>query len=88
MTRTALKDFSFSDGTVIPKGAWVSVAAHQMHFDEDNYQNAQAFDPWRFAELRDEEGEGLKHSMVSTSPTYLGFGHGKFAWYASVNYSS
>lgn len=80
MTRQALKDFTFSDGTFIPKGALVSAAAMATHFDDEYYDNAHVFDPWRFSDIRSEDGEGTKHQMVSTSKEYVPFGHGRHAW--------
>ena len=80
MTRQALKDFTFSDGTFIPKGAFVSAAAMATHYDDENYENAHIFNPWRFSDMRSEDGEGTKHQMVSTSKEYVPFGHGRHAW--------
>lgn len=34
MTRMALKDFTFSNGTVIPAGTIVSVVSYGMHHDD------------------------------------------------------
>ncbi|EED82919.1 predicted protein [Postia placenta Mad-698-R] len=79
MTRLALKDFTFSDGTFIPAGTTISAPAHAVHFDEDIWPNADVFDPFRFSSLREEEGEGAKHQMVSTSLDYIPFGHGRHA---------
>ncbi|KAJ3478574.1 hypothetical protein NLI96_g9659 [Meripilus lineatus] len=67
MTRRAVKDFQFSDGTFIPAGGFVSAATMTIHHDNEYYSDPDLFDPWRFADLREEEGEGLKHQMVSTS---------------------
>ncbi|CAL1702998.1 unnamed protein product [Somion occarium] len=79
ITRRALRDFTFSDGTFIPKGEFVSAAAMPTHYDEEYYENPEVFNPWRFAEMRSEDGEGTKHQMVSTSSEYIPFGHGKHA---------
>ena len=80
MTRVALKNHTFSDGTYIPKGTYVAAAVTPMHHDDEYYPNADVFDPWRFANLRDGEGESLKHQLVSTNKEYIVFGHGKDAW--------
>ncbi|KAH7906709.1 cytochrome P450 [Hygrophoropsis aurantiaca] len=79
MSRKALKDFTFSDGTFIPKGTMVSVASHAIHHDSGIYDDADRFDPFRFADLRTEDGEAMKHQMVSTNPDFLSFGHGRHA---------
>ncbi|KAF8447294.1 cytochrome P450 [Boletus edulis BED1] len=51
----AMKDVTFLDGTVIPKGVFVAVAPHPMHFDNEAYDNADVFDPFRFANMRTED---------------------------------
>ncbi|OBZ73435.1 hypothetical protein A0H81_06609 [Grifola frondosa] len=43
------------------------------------YAAPDVFDPWRFASMRDEAGEGRKHQMVTTSVDYIAFGHGRHA---------
>ncbi|KAI9571037.1 cytochrome P450 [Boletus coccyginus] len=79
LSRKAIKDFTFSDGTFIPKGTTVVVPSRSLHLDNEHYENAHVFDPFRFSDMRDEEGEGTKHHFVSTSIEYLPFGHGKHA---------
>lgn len=80
MTRKAVQDFTFSDGTKIPKGAFVSAAVGPRHKDGEIYEDPDVFNPWRFADLRDDEGEGAKHQMVNTSTEYIPFGLGRHAW--------
>lgn len=80
MTRQALQDFSFSDGTFVPAGTLVSTPQMALHTDGSVYENPGVFNPWRFADMREPEGEGTKHSMVSTSVEYVAFGHGRHAW--------
>ncbi|KIJ13789.1 hypothetical protein PAXINDRAFT_80392 [Paxillus involutus ATCC 200175] len=79
MTRKVMKEFTFSDGTVLPKGTLVTIASQATYLDNGVYENAEMFDPFRFSNMRDEEGNGAKHSFVSTSPEYLPFGHGRHA---------
>jgi cytochrome P450 len=78
--RTALQDFRLSNGTKIPKGSRVSVSAYSAHMDEANYVHPENFDPFRFSDIRSEDGEDTKHQMVATSPEYLPFGLGRHAW--------
>ena len=60
-----------------------------MHHDGELYANPDVFNPWRFADLRTQEGEELKHQLVSTNSDYITFGHGKHAWYViSDNWES
>ncbi|KIJ13827.1 hypothetical protein PAXINDRAFT_13375 [Paxillus involutus ATCC 200175] len=78
MTRKAMKDFTFSDGTVLPKGTMVAIASQAPRLDNGVYDNADVFDPFRFASMG-EDGDNAKHSFASTSPDYLTFGHGRHA---------
>ncbi|KAK0493225.1 cytochrome P450 [Armillaria luteobubalina] len=77
MGRVARKDFVFSDGTVVPAGSHISVAAMGTHLDEDNYEDPLEFKPWRFSDKRKEEGESIRHQMVTPSLDYVFFGHGR-----------
>ena len=51
-----------------------------MHYDDAYYPNADEFEPFRFARLREIEGEGTKHQFVNTSNNYVPFGVGRHAW--------
>ncbi|KAI9569394.1 cytochrome P450 [Boletus coccyginus] len=79
LSRKALKDFTFSDGTFIPKGTSVAAATLSLHNDKNLYGNPEVFDPFRFAEMREDDGKGAKHQFASTSIEYLPFGHGRHA---------
>ena len=74
-----MRDTTLSDGTSLPKGTLVA-AVHATHLNEANYANAGSFDPFRFAKMREREGEELKHQFVNTSLDYVPFGHGRHAW--------
>jgi cytochrome P450 len=88
-------DFTFSDGTFIKQGTRVWAGASTAHYDNEYYPDADEFDGFRFANMR-EAGEGasdgfnLRHHMVTTSATYLPFGHGEayhsFRWYRILTY--
>ncbi|KAJ7672337.1 cytochrome P450, partial [Mycena polygramma] len=71
MMRRAEKEFTFSDGTTVPKGTLVAVPV----YSEDD----AVFDPFRFARRREVEGEELKHQMVIPDVDYLAFGLGRHA---------
>ena len=88
VVRKAMKDFTFSDGTFIPKGTMIGVATRSLHYDEKFYKNANVFQPFRFAEMHEEDTVGVKYQFVSTSIEYLPFGHGKQAWYVVFTSSS
>lgn len=83
MTRKALQDYTFSDGTFIPKGGFVSAAEMPTHYDSENYDHPEIFNPWRFVELASSTGaddaSNLRYQMVSTGASYVTFGHGKNA---------
>ena len=83
--RKAVKDVTLSDGTRIPRGTLVAAAAVTAHSDDARYgPDAHAFDPFRFARLRERgAGAAVKHQLVNTSLDFLPFGHGKHAWCVS-----
>jgi cytochrome P450 len=80
--RKALADFTFSDGTLVPKGAWIVASTYAPHADPGLYPNPEAFQPWRFYDMRHAKPES-EASYVSTSigTGFLGFGYGSHAWY-------
>ncbi|KIM76338.1 hypothetical protein PILCRDRAFT_797492 [Piloderma croceum F 1598] len=79
MIRLTVKDFTFSDGTVIPKNTFIAASQCPIHHDEKNYVNAGVFDGFRFANTKMSEEDSVKHQLVITEPVYLPFGHGKHA---------
>ncbi|KAF8123587.1 cytochrome P450 [Boletus edulis] len=79
LSRIALKEFTFSDGTVIPKGAQIGAATRSLHHDKRFYENPEVFDPFRFAQMCDEDGSGSRYQLASTTPESLFFGFGKQA---------
>ncbi|KAF8957287.1 cytochrome P450, partial [Flammula alnicola] len=79
MNRKALKDFTFSNGVTVPAGTHMAVATYSTHVDETSYANPDKFEGFRFAEMREEEGESTKHQMVSLSHDYVTFGTGRHA---------
>ncbi|KAF8906748.1 cytochrome P450 [Gymnopilus junonius] len=79
MNRKILKDFTFSNGITLPAGTIVAVATYSTHMDDQNYDSAREFQGFRFANLRDEDGEGLKHQFVALEQNFLTFGGGRHA---------
>ncbi|THU91615.1 cytochrome P450 [Dendrothele bispora CBS 962.96] len=77
--RKVLKDFTFSDGTTVPAGYRIAVPGYALHRDKVRYQDASKFKPFRFADMRSKDGEGIKHHMFTPSPDFLSFGTGKHA---------
>ncbi|KAH8103118.1 cytochrome P450 [Cristinia sonorae] len=93
LTRIAVKDFTFSDGTFIPKGTMVSACSRAIHFDEEHYENADAFDPWRYIRPNTSgETSSLRNHFVNTHYDFLVFGMGRHAcpgrFFASVELKS
>ncbi|KIJ26788.1 hypothetical protein M422DRAFT_191786 [Sphaerobolus stellatus SS14] len=79
VTRMALKEFTFSDGTRIPKGTIMSAASAIPHLNDEVYPDPKTFDPFRFAKIREKEGQGTSNQFVATNNDYLASGHGKHA---------
>lgn len=78
----ALKDFTFSDGTFVPKGCYVASTSIGAHKSTHHYSNPLEFNPWRFSDMSDDSttGEGMKQQLVNVSIDYLMFGLGRHAW--------
>ncbi|KAF5365279.1 hypothetical protein D9758_005352 [Tetrapyrgos nigripes] len=85
--REVLKDFTFSDGTTIPAGSRVAIASFALHHDERYYEDPYEFRPFRFADMRAQEGESIKHQMITPNPEYMFFGAGRHAWWVSYQMS-
>ncbi|KAJ3569656.1 hypothetical protein NP233_g4899 [Leucocoprinus birnbaumii] len=72
--RIAVNDFTFSDGTFIPKGTSFAVAGRSLNWDERVYSNPDEFQGFRFVDM-----DPHKFQMTSLSLEYMGFGIGKRA---------
>ncbi|EPQ60474.1 cytochrome P450 [Gloeophyllum trabeum ATCC 11539] len=79
LNRKVMKPFMLSDGTRLPIGTHIACAAMCTHSDNENYVSADVFDGFRFANMREEDGESIKYQFVSTSTDYVPFGHGRHA---------
>ncbi|KAF8211729.1 cytochrome P450 [Mycena galopus ATCC 62051] len=72
--------FTFSDGSTIPYGAFLTVSSIPVQYDPANYDRPTVFDGFRFSRMREEsEGGTFTRHMVSTSTDHLVFGHGRHA---------
>ena len=82
LTRKVMRDVTLSDGMLIPKGTTMGVAVRAVHRDNQVYDHASKFKPFRFAGMckAERDGESGKHQFVSTGSDYLAFGHGRHAW--------
>ncbi|PCH44171.1 cytochrome P450 [Wolfiporia cocos MD-104 SS10] len=79
LRRKTLKTATFSNGVVVPPGVLIAAAAASTHFDDDLYEDATIFKPFRFVEKRKADGEATKHQFVSSTPDYVFFGLGRHA---------
>ncbi|KAK7460913.1 hypothetical protein VKT23_008841 [Stygiomarasmius scandens] len=75
--RKVLKDFTFSDGTFVPAGSRISVPSFALHHDDRYYEDPHEFRPFRFSDMRANEGESIKHQMITPNPEYFFFGTGR-----------
>jgi len=71
--RTTVQRITFSNGVTIPAGTFICAPASATHLDENIYENAPEFDPWRHVEA------GPSHKFASTTDDYTVFGQGKHA---------
>ncbi|KAF7303509.1 Cytochrome P450 [Mycena indigotica] len=59
--------FTFSDGTTIPHGAFLSFAGLSSHTDPAHYENSSEFDGFRFSRMREEgpvNGNGKRRGVI------------------------
>ncbi|KAL4965799.1 cytochrome P450 [Aspergillus stella-maris] len=77
MNRKVMRSLTLSDGTTLPRGARLMVAANLR--DPAIYPNADAFEPARFLKMRESDSKSSTHQYVSTSAKMFAFGHGKHA---------
>ncbi|GJJ07764.1 hypothetical protein Clacol_001969 [Clathrus columnatus] len=78
-SRMTLKEFTFSDGTFIPKGCIISATTSLIHYDEEKYPDSKHFDGFRFAKIRAQKRYDTSNQLENTSPEYIPFGHGRHA---------
>lgn len=82
-------------GWTLPKGGFLTVNLHGTHHDEELYEAADSYVPFRFSKVREawdvlseEERKGREDEgaqarglgMVTTSDKHLAFGHGRHSW--------
>lgn len=76
-----MKDFTFSDGMVVPAGIIIGSPILPLHSRSSALSNANVFDGFRYSRMSEENTGPTKYQMVNTSLDYLAFGHGKHVWY-------
>ena len=87
MSRVALKDFTFSNGVVIPAGTTVAIPMYAVHHDESIWPDPFKFDPYRSSRMRQHDVDDVKQQMVTPTTEFLPWGYGRHAWYV-VSYTS
>ncbi|KAJ5545289.1 hypothetical protein N7461_007593 [Penicillium sp. DV-2018c] len=75
ISRLAHRQVVLSDGTVIPKGANISISTKTLE-DDSIYPNAATYDGYRFFRKRQQPGNEHKHQFVTTTADHYVFGHG------------
>ncbi|KAI9456174.1 hypothetical protein HD554DRAFT_2030582, partial [Boletus coccyginus] len=71
LERMAIKAFTFPDGTFIPKGQQLSCLLGVCTLTRTLRQRTR-LDTFRFSNVRDEGGEGSKHSSFRLNTCHLG----------------
>jgi cytochrome P450 len=71
--RQAMRDFSLSDGTFLPKDCIIAVSLLPFHRDSTVYDAPDEFRPFRFS-------DNPEHSMTTITPQWLFFGYGRHMW--------
>jgi ent-kaurene oxidase len=76
MHRVLLQKTTLSDGTVLPRGAHISMAVNSIQNDPVVTPEPTKFDGFRYYNLRQAEGQGHLHQFSTTQDRILNFGHG------------
>lgn len=76
MHRVLLEEAQLSNGTVLPKGAHISMAVNAIQNDPEVTSDPDVFDGFRYYKLRQREGEAHLHQFATTESRILNFGHG------------
>lgn len=70
----------------LPRGSKVGIQAYPVHYDGDVYPEPRKFNPFRTyktsaIDLATEKvSESKSPALVTTSPTFMAFSHGRHAW--------
>lgn len=73
MRSYALQDVTFSDGTFVPKGELVAVAADRMN-NPAVWPEPERYDPYRFMRMREDTATATSAQFENTSGDHVGFG--------------
>jgi cytochrome P450 len=78
MHRYIEKPTKLSDSTLLPKGAWVTVAATPAK-DPNIWSEPDRFDGLRFYNLRQQAGNESRYQLTTIHAEQIGFGVGRHA---------
>ncbi|GAB1195930.1 hypothetical protein APSETT444_005195 [Aspergillus pseudonomiae] len=68
------------DGQKVPTGTWLCVLSGNIQRDDNFYDDAQTYEPFRFVPKLAGAGSGKAPVLPLTNEKYLTFGHGRHAW--------
>ncbi|KAE8423444.1 cytochrome P450 [Aspergillus pseudocaelatus] len=82
--RIIKRDFTLSDGVVIPANTWIGCAAQAIGMDAKLYPNPHKFDAFRFVSQEQKKatstsGQAAKAHYTSANPGSMAFGYGQHA---------
>lgn len=77
--RIMQSDFVLQDGTVLPRGAHITMPVNEIQNDSSVTSDPGKFDPLRYYNMRQQDGQGHLHQFATTEENILNFGHGKYA---------
>ncbi|EKG16128.1 Cytochrome P450 [Macrophomina phaseolina MS6] len=73
-----LPERSCGSGSVAPKGTWLAQPSASVHWDDEVWEEAEAFKPWRFVDKASDPPATLPNSASTTpSEAFLSFGKGR-----------
>ena len=79
--RYLFKPFTLDDGTHLPAGTHVALAAEPILMDPLHCENPNSFDGFRFYRMREDKSDpdnANKHQLASIDSTNLHFGGGRY----------
>lgn len=81
--KVMIDGFETDDGYSIPKGTVISFFSQPVHYDGSILEDPARYDPFRYSRIREaavtRDEKVPPVNLVSTSPEFLPFGHGKHA---------
>ncbi|KAM0433776.1 hypothetical protein ACHAQK_008998 [Fusarium lateritium] len=76
MRRYVTEDMALSNGLVLKRGTRLNIDNRRLE-DPKVYEDPTSYNPYRFFNMRSEDGKDHAAQLVSTSSNHLGFGHGQ-----------